>query len=50
MDVNGLISAILAKNPGTSDLHFKVGRPPMFRFARKLQYTLVTTRDVMSPK
>ena len=39
MDVNRLIAAILQKFPTSSDLHFKVGRPPMARVARKLRET-----------
>ena len=39
MDVNRLIAAMLQKNPGASDLHFKVGRSPMVRVARKLRET-----------
>ena len=39
MDVNRLIAAMLQKSPGASDLHFKVGRPPMLRLARKLKET-----------
>src|SRR6185436_21021731 len=39
MDVNRLIAAMLQKNPGSSDLHFKVGRSPMVRLARKLRET-----------
>lgn len=39
MDVNRLIVAMLQKYAGCSDLHFKVGRSPMVRVARKLVET-----------
>jgi twitching motility protein PilT len=39
MDVNRLIASIIQKNQGCSDLHFKVGRPPLYRFAGELHET-----------
>ena len=31
MDLNALLTEIVNKNPGLSDIHFKVGRSPLLR-------------------
>jgi twitching motility protein PilT len=39
MNINGLLTDIVTRNPGISDIHFKVGRSPLVRVAGALSET-----------